>query len=169
MKLEFISAGVIVNAHGVHGEVKLLPQSEDFLHILKACKTFYIDGHPISPTARRMHKNCLLVKLPGIDTMDAALLLKNKAVLVRRRDVQPPSCGYFDEELIGMTARNAETGEILGSVDEVLDYPAHKIYAIRGGKDEYFTPAVPAFIKAVDVPSGIIDIHVWKGMGSHED
>ena len=70
---------------------------------------------------------------------------------------------------ISSTARDAATGEELGKVEEVLDYPAHKVYAIRGGKDEYLVPAVPAFVSAIDLKAGTMDIHVWEGMGSHEN
>ena len=48
-------------------------------------------------------------------------------------------------------------------------YPAHKVYAVRDGKDEYLIPAVPAFIKEIHLTDGYMDIHVWEGMGSHED
>ncbi|MDE7242947.1 MAG: ribosome maturation factor RimM [Oscillospiraceae bacterium] len=168
MELEFISAGQIVNTHGVRGEVKLLPQGVD-LEILAKCRTLYIADTPVVPTARRIHKGCLLLKLPGVEDMDAALALKGKAVSVRRRDVPLPEGTYFDEELVGLTARDAATGEVLGKVEEVFTYPAHKIYAVRGGKDEYLVPAVPAFIAGIHLPEGTMDIHVWEGMGSHED
>ncbi len=168
MELEFIAAGQIVNTHGVRGEVKLLPQGVE-AETLLSCGTLYIAGKPVVPAARRVHKGCLLLKLPGVDDMDAALALKGKAVSIRRSDVQLPEGVYFDEELVGLTARDAATGETLGRVDEVLAYPAHKVYAVRGGKDEYLIPAVPAFVAAIDLPGGTMDIHVWEGMGSHEN
>ena len=147
MQLEFITAGQIVNTHGIRGEIKLLPQGVD-LDVLADCGTFYIGGRPYSPAARREHKGCLLLKLA---------------------DVSLPEGEYFDEELIGLTARDAESGEALGKVDEVLSYPAHKIYAVRGGKDEYLIPAVPAFIAGIDVPGGTMDVHMMKGLGTHEN
>ena len=168
MELEFISAGKIVNTHGVRGEVKLLPQGVA-LEILENCKTLYLAGEPVIPTARRVHKGCLLLKLPGVEDMDAALTLKGRTVSIRRQDIQLPEGVYFDEELVGLTAKDAATGEVLGRVEEVLSYPAHKVYAVRGGKDEYLIPAVPAFIAAVHLPEGTMEIHVWEGMGSHED
>lgn len=167
MKLEFITAGRIVNAHGVRGEVKLLPQVD--ANLLTDCKVLYIDGMPVTPAARRVHKGCLLLSLPGVEDMDAALALKGKTVSIRRADAGLPEGAYFDQELVGLTARDAATGETLGCVDEVLDYPAHKIYAVRGGKDEYLIPAVPAFIAAVDVEGGTMDIHMLEGLGSHEN
>ena len=116
-----------------------------------------------------LNKGCLLMKLEGVEDMDAALALKGQPVSVRRSDVTLPEGVYFDQELVGLTARNAETGEALGTVEEVLSYPAHKVYAVRGGKDEYLIPAVPAFVKDINLTDGIMEIHVWEGMGSHED
>lgn len=168
MELEFITVGQIVNAHGIRGEVKLLPQGVG-LDILARCRTFYIDGQAVTPTARREHKGCLLLKLPGVEDMDAALTFKNKKVSIRRSDVKLPEGVYFDQELIGLTARDAETGEFLGTVEEVLDYPAHKVYTVRGGRDEYLIPAVPAFVKEINLTDKTMDIHVWEGMGSHEN
>lgn len=167
MELEFITAGQIVNTHGVRGEVKLLPQGVE-LDVLADCPTLYIGGRPCTPLTRRAHKGCLLLTLPGVTDMDAALALKGKTVAIRRSDVKLPDGEYFDEELVGLTARDADTGETLGKVEEVLTYPAHKIYAVRGGKDEYLVPAVPAFIAGIDLAEGTLDIHMMEGLGSHE-
>ena len=168
MELEFITAGQIVNAHGIRGEIKILPQGVD-AELLHRVKNISIDDEQRAVSASRVHKGCLLAKLPGVDDMDAALALKNKTVTIRRKDVKLPKGVYFDQELIGLNARNAENGEEQGVLEEVMDYPAHKVYAIRGGKDEYLVPAVPAFVKSIDIASNTIEIHVWEGLGSHEN
>ena len=168
MHLEFITAGQIVNTHGIRGEVKLLPQGVE-PDVLAECGTLYIGGRPYAPTARREHKGCLLLKLEGVDDMNAALALKGKTVSIRRGDASLPEGTYFDEELTGLTARDAETGQELGKLEEVLTYPAHKIYAIRGGKDEYLVPAVPAFIAGIDMAAGTLDINVIEGLATHEN
>ena len=168
MVLEFITVGPIVNTHGIRGEVQLLPQGVE-ADMLRGCKTPYINDKPCTVDASRVHKGCLLVKLTGVDDMDTALTFKNKTVSVRRKDVKLPKGIYFDQELIGLTARDGETGEELGKVEEVLDYPAHKVYVVRGGRDEFMIPAVPAFIQSIDMEAAIMEIHVWEGMGSHEN
>ena len=85
MEQEFITAGKIVGTHGVRGELKLLPLGIEAAY-LTAFPTYYIDGSPVTPTASRVHKGCLLMKLPHVEDMDAALALKGKTVAVRRRD-----------------------------------------------------------------------------------
>lgn len=168
MELEFIPIGQIVNTHGIRGELKLLPRGVE-PDIIVRCKTVYIDGQPVVPRTRRVHKGCVLLTLPGVEDMNTALTYKNKEVAIRRRDVKLPKGVYFDQELIGLTAKNAATGEELGTLEEVMDYPAHKVYAIRGGRDEYLVPAVPAFVESIDLGSNTITIHVWEGLGSHEN
>lgn len=166
MELPLITAGQIVNTHGIRGEVKLLPQGLS-PEELTGCTLLYIGGRPYTCTASRIHKGCLLAKLEGVGDMDAALALKGRAVTVRREDVPLPEGQYFDQELAGLTARDAENGEVLGTVEEVLTYPAHKIYVVRGGKDEYLVPAVPAFIAGIDMEGGCVDIHMMEGLGTH--
>ena len=167
MELPFITAGQIVNTHGIRGEVKLLPRGVDE-EVLAGCKTFFIGGKAYDCTASRVHKGCLLLKFKDVDDMNAALALKGKTAAIRRADAPVPEGAYFDEELVGLIARDAETGEEIGKIEEVLTYPAHKIYAVRGGKDEYLVPAVPAFIAALDVGKGTVDIRMMEGLGTHE-
>lgn len=167
MELPFITAGQIVNTHGIRGEVKLLPRGVD-AEELTGCKVLYVGGRPYACAASRVHKGCLLAKLEGVDDMDAALALKGREVKVRREDVPLPPGEYFDEELIGLAARDAETGEELGKLEEVLAYPAHKIYVVRGGRDEFLIPAVPAFIAGIDMAAGTVDVHMLEGLGTHE-
>lgn len=163
MILEFISAGKIVNTHGIRGEVKILPDGMEAEQLYR-CKTLYIDGKPVIPKARRIHKECLLVSLPGVEDMNTALTLKNKSVSVRRSDIVLPDGQFFDEELLGLQAVDAETQTSLGTLAEILTYPAHKIYAIRDGGKELLVPAVPAFIQQVDLEQNKIYIHVWEGL-----
>lgn len=168
MEQAYITIGAIVNAHGIRGEVKLLPQGIAPQY-LTGCGTVRLAGRTVSVSACRVHKGCLLMKLEGVEDMDAALALKGQPISIRRADAALPDGVYFDQELVGLTARNAETGEALGTVEEIMDYPAHKVYAVRGGKDEYLIPAVPAFVKEINLTNMTMDIHVWEGMGSHEN
>ena len=160
MELPLITAGQIVNTHGIRGEVKLLPQGlapEE----LTGCTLLYIGGRPYTCTASRIHKGCLLAKLEGVGDMDAALALKGCQVKVRREDVPLPP--------VGLAVRDAETGEALGKLEEVLSYPAHKIYVVRGGRDEFLIPAVPAFIAGIDMAGGAVDVYMMEGLGIHEN
>ena len=160
-----IEVGELVNTHGTRGELKLLPHGID-IRMLAKCKTLYIVGKPYACTASRVHRNCLLVKLEGVDSMNGALELKGCLVEVRREDVPLGEGEYLDAELLGITARDAGTGEELGKLEEVLAYPAHDIYVVRKGKHEYLIPAVPEFIAGIDIEERTMDIHMMDGLES---
>lgn len=83
----------------------------------------------------RVHKSVVLLTLPGVTDMDAALALKGKVVSIRREDARLPEGEYFDEELVGLTVLDDASGEELGRVDRVLTYPAHKIYQVKGARE----------------------------------
>lgn len=167
MRLETIAVGRIVNAHGIRGEVRVQPinQTPQFLTCFK---TFLLDGRPVSPTACHVHKSLVLMKLPGVDDMNAALALKGRTLLIRRADapLAPDEC--FDEELLDMEVFNADTGEALGRIAKVENYPAHKLYTVRGQK-EYLIPAVPeVFIQSVDLDANRMEVHILEGMATDE-
>ena len=157
MRPEFIPVGRIVNAHGIRGEVKLNPEGCD-PGFLTAFDTLYIAGEPVRVLSSRVHKSVVLLTLPGVTDMDAALALKGKVVSIRRTDARLPEGEYFDA-----------SGEELGRVDRVLTYPAHKIYQVKGAR-EYLIPAVPGvFIASVDPDAGVMRVHLMKGLATDEN
>ena len=168
MKLESIAIGRIVNAHGTRGEVRVMPihQPPQFL---TRFKTFYMDGAPVQPEANHVHKSFVLLKLPGVDDMNAALNLKGTELFIRREDagLKPGEC--FDEELLGMQVFSADTGALLGRITAVEDYPASKVYTVRGER-EYLIPAVPdVFIQSVDLDGDRMEVHILEGMATDEN
>ena len=88
MKQQYLQTGKIVSTHGVHGEVKLLPWA-DSPEFLLQFHTLYLDGKPFRVEQSRVQKTCVLVKLAGIDTVEAAEAhLKKLAQLhTREREV----------------------------------------------------------------------------------
>ncbi len=89
MRPEFIPVGHIVNAHGIKGEVKLNP--EGFTpEFVAEFDTLYINGQAIRVKSRRVHKSTLLLTLPEVEDMDAALALLGREGSVRREDAARP-------------------------------------------------------------------------------
>ena len=168
MKLEFIQIGRIVNAHGIKGEVRVQPIGQE-PGFLTGIHTFYLDGAPVRPTANHVHKGLVLLKLPGVDDMNAALALKGRILSVRREDapLAPGQC--FDDELLDMEVFDAEGGGLLGRIVLVETYPASKVYTVRGRR-EYLIPAVPGvFIKSVDLAANRMEVHLLEGLATDEN
>lgn len=168
MRPDYITVGAVVNAHGIRGEVKVNPLGYDPAFIA-GFDTLYIGGKAVEVVSARVHKNVVLLTLPGVEDMDAALALKGKSVAIRRLDAKLPEGEFFDEELRDMTVLDDETGEEIGTLRRVLHYPAHDVYEVKGAR-EYLIPAVPGvFIASVDAEVGVMRVKMQKGLAVDED
>ena len=163
MKLQFLEAGQIVTTHGVHGEMKVLPWADgpDFLLEFNRVR---IDGKDYKVESCRIQKSCNLLKLQGIDTMEAAQAMHGKTLLIYREDADPDI--IFAAELIGMDVFHND--EQIGKIVDVLDYPGNKVYVVKG-ENEYMIPAVKAFILSTDMDANRMQVRLIEGMASNEN
>ena len=163
MKNRYLEAGKIVNTHGIAGEVKILPWA-DGPEFLLDFDTLYIDGQPVELKSARVHKNCVLAKLAGIDDINQAMKLRDKVVCIDREDVELEEGAFFLADLMGLEVRDAETGKVLGTIHDILTPPANNVYVIRGGEREFLIPAVPEFVLETNIDDGYLLVHLIEGM-----
>lgn len=163
MRLQFLEAGEIVTTHGVCGEVKVLPWADgpEFLCDFRRVR---IEGREYAVERCRVQKNCNLLKLAGVDSVEAGQALRGKTVEVYRGDADPDA--LFVAELIGMAVYEGET--LLGSLAEVLDYPGNQVYVVRGD-GEYWIPAVKQFVLSADVGANRMQVRLIEGMKRDAD
>ncbi len=159
---EFLEAGKIINTFGVRGELKVQPWS-DTVDFLKQFDTIYINNRPVKVVNVRVHQRNVLLTLEGVFDLDAALPYKNKIIEVRRDDIQEIEGKHFVADLIGLDARDANTGEIFGKVTDILAYPAQDLYEVKGEKT-YLIPDVPDFVKEINEEDGYISFVLLEGM-----
>lgn len=163
MKNRYLEAGKIVNTHGIAGEVKILPWA-DGPEFLLDFDTLYIDDQPVELKGARVHKNCVLAKLAGIDDINQAMKLRDKIVCIDREDVELEEGAFFLADLMGLEVREAETGKVLGTIHDILTPPANNVYVVRGGEREYMIPAVPEFILETNIDDGYLLVRLIEGM-----
>ena len=163
MKHRYLEAGKIVNTHGNAGEVKIMPWADDPDFLLNF-KTLYLDGKPIHIRSARVHKNAVLMKLDGVDDINEAMRLKNKVVSIDREDATLEEGSFFLADLYGLEVRDADSGEVLGTISDVLTPPANNVYIVKGTKREYMIPAVSEFIVETNVDEGYLLVHLIEGM-----
>lgn len=163
MKLQFIEAGEIVTTHGVKGEVKVLPwiDSPEDLCEFDRCR---IDGTEYKVESCRVQKSCNLVKLSGVDTMEAAQAMRGKILQLYREDIDDEV--IFAAELMGMEVFC--DGNCIGKITDVLDYPGNSVYVVTG-EHEYMIPAVKQFILSTDLDRNAMQVRLIEGMRSDEN
>lgn len=163
MKLQFLEAGEIVSTHGVRGEMKVLPWADgpDFLCDFRRVR---IGGVEYKVEKCRVQKSCNLLKIQGVDTMEAAQAMRGRIVEIFRCDA--PKDLIFTAELIGVRVFSGE--EEIGVLTDVLDYPGNKVYVVKGEK-EYMIPAVKAFVLETDMDAGTMQVRLIEGMEINAD
>lgn len=162
MRLEFLQAGEIVTTHGVRGEFKLLPwvDSPEFMLEFKRVR---IDGVTYKVESCRVQKTCNLLKLAGVDTMEAAQAMRGKTVEIYREDVDDSL--IFAAELIGMQV--FAEGKLIGSITDVYDYPGNKVYVVEG-EYTYMIPSVKEFVLSTDLDKNVMQVKLIEGMRTDE-
>ncbi len=162
MKLQFVEAGEIVTTHGVKGEVKVLPwlDGPEDLCDFERCR---IDGKEYTIEECRVQKTCNLVKLSGIDTMEAAQLMRGKTLELYREDIDDEV--IFAAELIGVEVFCE--GASIGKIKDVLSYPGNSVYVVKG-EHEYMIPAVKEYILLTDVDGNRMEVKLIEGMRTDE-
>ena len=163
MKLQFVEAGEIVTTHGIRGEVKVLCWLDDpeMLCEFDRCR---ISGKEYILEQVRVQKTCNLVKLQGIDTMEAAQLMRGKVIELYREDIDDEV--IFAAELVGVEVYC--DGVCIGKVKEVLDYPGNSVYVVKG-QYEYMIPAVSQFVLSTDMDANRMEVRLIEGMRSDEN
>ena len=163
MKLQFVEAGEIVTTHGIKGEMKVLPwvDSPNILCEFERCR---IDGREYIIESCRIQKTCNLVKLSGIDTMEAAQSMRGKTIELYREDIDDDV--IFAAELMGMDV--FYDGVHIGKITDVLDYPGNSVYVVKG-EHEYMIPAVKAFVLSTDMEKNEMQVKLIEGMRSDEN
>ena len=164
--IKYIECGKITGKHGLGGDVRTevwLDSIEDFRHL----STLYLDGsgnREIKVQRCRPAGNVVLLKLEGVDSPEAANLLRGRTLYASREDLSIPEGRVLICDLYGLDVFNAENDQRLGTLVDVLKNPANDIYVIKtAAGEERMVPAVPAFVSRIDLDAGIW-LNVIEGM-----
>ena len=164
---DYLPACKIVSTHGVRGEMKALPLCDgaEFLSRFRRLFASASGQGEVALRGVRAQGNMLLVRLAGVEDMDAARAQVGRIYYFAKADARLPEGRYFVDDLIGCTVLDADSGRALGTVADV-DHPgAQDIYTVRdaAGKD-HLIPAVPEFIIGVDIAARTVTMRPIGGM-----
>ena len=162
----YLEAGEIVNTHGIRGEMRVMPWT-DTPDFLTEFETLYLDGEAVAVESARVQKTCVLLKLQGVDTVEAAAKLRGKILCIDREDVELPEGSVFIDDLMGMTVTD-QNGETIGTVKDVITMPKNDVYVVSGQR-EYMIPAVKEYVKRIDAAAKTMEVVIIEGMATDEN
>ena len=159
--------GVITSTHGVRGEVKVFPTTDDASRFKKLKQVILDTGKEdieLEITSVKFFKNMVILKFKGIDDMDTANKYRQKSLYVTRENaVKLAKNEYFIADLIGVKVTTDEDEE-LGELTDVLQTGANDVYVIQTSNGEILLPAIKECIKEVDIEAGTMVVHLLPGL-----
>lgn len=157
-KKQYLECAIIINTHGVRGDVKLesLCDSPEVLAELE--RVFVHENgkyREIKVTHTSIFKQFVLATLEGVTDMDQAAAMKGTTLYASRDDFELEEGDYFIADLIGLSIIDVDNGKTYGTVKEVINRGASDIYVVKTPNGERMMPAVEEFVKRIDLDKGI--------------
>lgn len=166
---QFFQVGIISSTHGVRGEVKVFPTTDDSKRFKKNTEVLLDTGKgdriSLKISQVKFFKQFVILKFEGYDSINDIERYKGCSLFVTRENaVKLQKNEYFIADLIGIKVYD-EDGSFIGELKEVYETGANDVYIIsRTGKDDLLIPAIKQCILDVDVENGSMKVHLLEGL-----
>ena len=165
---QLLQVGVITQTHGVHGEVKVFPTTDDPERFLDLEYVFLDTGREkkkLTIQSVKFFKQFVILKFKGINNINDIEKYKRCSLFVDRENaVELEEDEYFIADMIGMDVLT-EDGEIFGTLKDVIETGANDVYVINSKKHgEVLIPAIKECILDVNVKEGKMLVHLMDGL-----
>lgn len=165
---QFLQVGVIASTHGIRGEVKVYPTTDD-VNRFKKLKSVYAETKagrvPLEIQQVKFFKNMVIVKFRGIDDINDVEKYKGCPLLIDRADAVELKPGeYFLCDLIGLEVYE-DTGAYLGILTEIIRTGANDVYVVKTKNEkEVLIPNIKDCIIEVSLDKNRMTVHLLEGL-----
>ena len=164
----YIRIGVISASHGIKGEAKIYPTTDDIRRFDRLDYCFLEDkGEMIrlDVSGVKYVKGMPVVGFRQFHSIDDVMRYKNKDLLIPREEgVELEEDEYYIADLIGLRVMT-DTGEKLGELFDVMETGSNDVYLIRGEEGrEILIPAIRDCVLDIDLEQGVMTVHVMPGL-----
>ena len=163
-----LKVGIISSTHGVRGEVKVFPTTDDVRRFGRLKEVILETGREsriLEIEGVKFFKQFAILKFKGIDSINDIEKYRGCDLFVTRENaVKLKENEYFIADLIGISVED-ETGVLLGELEDVIETGANDVYQIRmtDGR-ELLLPAIRQCVLSVDIEAGRMRVHVLGGL-----
>lgn len=160
--------GVIAGTHGLRGEVKVFPTTDEparFLDLEKVILDTGREERTLKIRSVKFFKKFVILGFEGMDRIEDVERLKGAELLIGREDAIPLEEGeYFIPDLIGLRVVT-DDGRDLGVIKDVIETGANNVYDVQDGEGRrILIPAIPQCILEVRLEEGDMKVHLLKGL-----
>ena len=163
-----LQVGVISSTHGVRGEVKVFPTTDDVTRFRQLKKVYLDTGREMLPLEIqnvKFFKQFAILKFKGIVNINDIEKYRGKSLMIDREDaVDLDEDEYFIADMIGMKVCTEDGGEF-GTLKDVMETGANDVYIIDSPEHgEVLIPAIRECILDVDMDEERMTIHLMEGL-----
>jgi 16S rRNA processing protein RimM len=163
---EDLVLGRIVRPHGVRGML-LVDGYTDVIRALKPASEILLGPNKVPAVVRsfRAHRARYLLSIEGCDDRDMAETWRGQDIFLPLEDAEPlPEGVYYHWQILGLTVATQE-GELLGTVDQILETGANDVYIVRSETgEELLLPAIESVILRTDLENRQLTVRLIPGM-----
>jgi 16S rRNA processing protein RimM len=167
----FLVIGQIGKAHGIQGEVRVVPHT-DIPERFTWLETVYIgdpDPQPVAVESARLHKTFVLLKLAGYESREQVERLRGHWLQVPEEEAIPLEEGeYFLYQLIGLQLFQ-DTGQYLGELVDVIETQANNVFVVQRETEQLLLPDIEEVILAIDFEHRRMTVHLLPGLWPDQD
>ncbi len=168
---QYLEIAKITATHGVRGEVRCQYYC-DTADVLCGFDELYFDkgAKKVSVSNAYPHKNVVILKLDGVNSIEQAQPLIGKMLYIDRGDAELDEDLFFIQDIIGLTVKDADTGEVYGTITDVYQNGAADVFSIKkeNGRELMF-PNISEVVLKTDIKGGEMTIRPLKGLFDDED
>lgn len=165
--MDYTIIGKIINTHGVRGELKINPMTDDIERFSILTKAYIGEDKKLYLIEKaRYHKSFVILKLKDYDNINDVLVFKEKYLYVDGEDkLTLPEDTYFIDDLINCRVFDLDNREI-GHIKDIIYTNKDDVYIVKSSFEdkEYLIPAIKEFVKKVDIKNKTIIIDPIEGM-----
>ncbi len=163
-----LQIGVITQTHGIRGEVKVFPTTDDASRFRKLKDVIVDTGKErldMEIEGVKFFKQYVIVKFKGIDSINDVEKYKGaKLYVTRDKAVRLKKDEYFVADLIGMKVVT-EDGALLGDLKDVMATGANDVYVVeREDGSKILLPAIKECVLNIDMEQGVVTVHIMDGL-----
>jgi len=164
---ECFEIGIVTGVHGLKGDMKVFPYSNDLENLTKQAY-FLIEGKHMEVSLVRMQGKFLIVHIKGVETVESAQEMKNSILSLNRENAAPLATGsYYMVDLIG--CKVFENNILLGVLDDIIETGANDVYSvISKNNTELLIPALKSVVKNISIKDSRIDVLLPEGLVDDE-
>ena len=165
---DLLQVGIITSTHGVRGEVKVYPTTDDPRRFRRLKEVVLDTGREklnLEIEGVKFFKQFVILKFKGLDNINDIEKYRQKSLYVTRKNaVRLQRDEYFIADLIGLKVQD-EDGTELGTVKDVIETGANDVYEVEMADGRsLLLPAIKQCILNVDVETGMMQVHVLEGL-----